>query len=183
MSHIHYTPMDASHIRDVLVLQEANLACNLSESEQEHGFVTTPFSEEQLQKMIKQEHVFIALDEEKVIGYIICASWQYLSRYPIFEYMVGLFDDIEWKGRDITTSNSYQYGPVCLHKDYRGRGIIIEFFQYARKEMTPHYSYALTFINMRNKRSAQAHMNKLHLDYIQEFRFKGQRYHMLGFVI
>ncbi len=181
MPNIHFSRMDASHIEGFLTLQEENLLSNIEESEHEHGFVTTPFTAEQLQKLIKREHVFVALDEDAVIGYIVCASWQYLSRYPIFEYMVSLFDDVEWKGRDVTDDNSYQYGPVCLHKDYRGRGILIEFFQYVKKRMAQHYPYAMTFVNTRNKRSANAHMNKLQLDYIQEFRFKGQRYHMLGF--
>lgn len=179
---IQFTRATRAHIAGFLELQAENLLANLSESEQANGFVTTPFTTEQLEQLIDEEDLFVALDGELVMAYIVCASWAYLNQYPIFTYMVSLFPDITWDNHHITTDNSYQYGPVCIAKAYRGQGIFTEFFHFCRKAMAEKYPYSLTFVNSRNIRSREAHKRKLGLDHIQDFQFNEQTYHMLGFV-
>jgi hypothetical protein len=178
---IIFTRATSQHIEGFLRLQQLNLISNIDEHLHSGGFVTTPFTTQQLHTLMSDEHLFIALDGETVIGYMVCASWQFLQQYPIFAHMITLIPELKWEEHHVTTHNSYQYGPICIDAAYRGQGILEQFFCYARQEMYHHYDYALTFINKRNTRSAKAHIQKLQLDVISEFEFKGQEFHLLAF--
>ena len=178
---ITFTRADASHISGFLELQSQNLLSEVPKVAQAGGFVTTPFTVAQLEHMIAQEDIFIALYGQEVVGYIVCASWAFLSQYLIFAYMATLLGDITQFGEKITAGNSYQYGPICIAEAWRGKGVLEPFFAFARQAMQPKYPYALTFVNTRNQRSREAHERKLGLQRIQPFSFSGQNYAMFGF--
>ncbi len=95
--------------------------------------------------MIAQEDLFVALDGEEVAGYLVCASWSFLSQYLIFAYMTTLLGEITQFGEKITAANSYQYGPVCIAEAWRGKGVLKPFFDYATDAMKAKYPYGLTF--------------------------------------
>jgi GNAT superfamily N-acetyltransferase len=172
---------NASHILGFLALQERNLLIHVPESKQAGGFVTTPFTEAQLQEILVKEDVFVALHEGEVMGYVVCASWSYLSQYLIFAFMMKLLPSVTAFEEAVTERNSYQYGPVCVAEAWRGKGVFEQLFAYARAQMQAKYPYALTFVNKRNRRSFEAHTRKLGLRPLQEFSFSGQHFHMFGF--
>jgi hypothetical protein len=176
-----YRRADASHIAGFLALQEENLLTNVPEEAHAGGFVTTPFTEEQLRHMLAKEDIFVAVHEGEVVGYLVAASWPYLSQYLIFAYMVTLLPTVTQFGEMLSEHNSYQYGPICVAKAWRGTGVFERLFTYGRLKMQAKYPYALTFVNKRNKRSRTAHERKLGLHPLQEFTFSGQHFHMYGF--
>lgn len=176
---IKYALATFDNIEGILKLQEKNLVSNLKADEKADGFVTTPFSSEQIENLIKLNGVFIALDEKKVISYVMCASWQYWIAWPMFEYMVSFLETLEYKGQKLTMNNSYQYGPICVAKEYRGNKIFENIFEFARKEMNKRYPILVTFINKINVRSYEAHVRKLGLDVITEFKFNNNNFYEL----
>ena len=112
-------------IEGVLSLQELYLVSNLTEEEKEFGFVTTPFTIAQLTEVIVNKGLFIAKDNHKVIAYVFAESWTFFNQYPIFNYMSSLFPNLTFQDfGEITTTNSFQYGPICIHAAYRGKGLI-----------------------------------------------------------
>jgi hypothetical protein len=181
ISSITYRRADASHSAGFLALQEKNLLANVPEAQRSGGFVTTPFTPTQLQQLLAHEDVFVALHDGQVVGYVVAASWSFLSQYLIFAYMVTLLPSVTQFGETLDVRNSYQYGPVCIDVAWRGTGAFERLFAYARQQMQPKYAYALTFVNKRNKRSREAHERKLGLRPLQEFSFNGQHFHMFGF--
>jgi len=58
----------------ILDLQEINLFENLSESEKENGFVTTPFTISQLKELLNERGLFVAESEGKILGYTMAAN-------------------------------------------------------------------------------------------------------------
>ena len=76
-----------SDIAGVLALQELYLVANLSIEEKASGFVTTPFTIEQLTEVIQKSELFIAKDNDKIIAYIFTGSWDFFQQWPIFNYM------------------------------------------------------------------------------------------------
>jgi hypothetical protein len=170
-----------SDIDGILALQELYLVSNLSEEEKEGGFVTTPFTIEQLTEVIKQEGLFVAKDNGKIIAYIFAASWGYFSQWPIFNHMTAMFPDLSFKDFDITATNSFQYGPICIHTAYRGKGLINPFFEFMRIHMMKKYPLSITFINKINKPSQKAHIEKLKWTVITDFQFNNNNYLMLAY--
>ena len=66
-------------IPGISVLQEKNLFENLSESEMEDGFVTTPFTTAQLEALLVDRGIFVAVEDGEIMGYAMAASWEYCA--------------------------------------------------------------------------------------------------------
>ena len=171
----------SNDIGGIAALQELYLVSNLSEKEKESGFVTTRFTTEQLAEIIEQEGLFIAKDDKKIIAYIFGGSWNFFNQWPIFNHMTALFPSLSFLDFDITTTNSFQYGPICIAKEYRGKGLIKLFFEFMRIHMVKKYPLSLTFINKTNIPSTKAHTEKLKWSIISEFQFNNNNYFILAY--
>lgn len=170
-----------SDIQGVLALQDLYLVTNLSEEEKAFGFVTTPFTVQQLTEVIQKEELFLAKDNNKIIGYIFAGSWEFFNQWPIFNYMNSLFPKLTFLDFKITTTNSFQYGPICIHKNYRGKGLITSLFELMRINLSQKYPLSLTFINKINIPSTKAHTEKLKWTIIGDFQFNTNDYYILAY--
>lgn len=144
------------------------------------GFVTTAFTKEQLANLINQERgLFVARDEGKVVAYVMAASWQFWSAWPMFAHMIKGLQNLEYLGQVLSVDNSYQYGPICIDKSVRGSGVLEAIFEFSRAEMSKRYPILVTFINKINTRSFEAHTHKLGLEVIHEFEYNNNHYYEL----
>jgi hypothetical protein len=171
-----------SDINGVLQLQEQNLFRNLSIEELKNGFVTTPFTRAQIEEIIEQDGLFVGLDNKlSIIAYVFAGSWAYFSQWEIFNVMTSRFPKLSFHNVPITTKNTFQYGPICIHKDYRGQGMIYRIFETMRMAFVEKYPISVTFINSINKISEHAHTQKLGWEIVDEFEFNGNTYIALAF--
>lgn len=168
-------------IDGVLELQKLYLVSNLTDEEKKSGFVTTPFSVEQLTYVITNEGLYVAKDENKIIAYLFAESWDYFSQYPIFEYMISLFPKLEFQDFQVNSTTSFQYGPICIDKEYRGKGLIHLLFEFMRIYTVKRYPLGITFINKTNVPSLKAHTEKLKWTVIGDFEFNNNEYYILAY--
>lgn len=169
-------------IPGVLSLQEKYLFKNLDVLSRKQGFVTTPFTIPQLEEIIKQNGLFVAKNtDHKIIAYAFAGSWDYFKQWEIFDYMISTFSKLSFKGKPITTENSFQYGPVCIDENYRGQGVLNQIFETMRIEFQKTYPLSITFINRVNTVSEVAHTKKLGWEIIDEFEFNSNKYITLAF--
>jgi len=173
---------NTNDINGILSLQERNLYSNLTEIERKSGFVTTPFTASQIQEIIKQNGIFIAENKNKeIISYAFAGSWEYFEQWEIFNFMVSRFPKLSFNGKAITSKNSFQYGPICIDKNYRGNGLLNLIFEEMRIEFLKKYLISITFINKANAISEKAHTKKLGWKIIDEFEFNNNIYIGLAF--
>ena len=168
-------------INSILELQEKNLVSNLKDDEKNDGFVTTPFTINQLKELITLEGIFLCKIENETLAYVMCASWNYWIAWPMFEYMHSFLHTLEYKGIKLNKTNSYQYGPICVKKEYRGKDIFSNLYEFARVEMNKRYPILITFINKINKRSYEAHVRKLNLEVLCDFKFNDNDFYLLAY--
>jgi hypothetical protein len=169
-----------SDIDGVLQLQNKYQIDTIAEEDKKDGFVTTSFTKEQLTKLIEEEQgLFIAENQDGIVAYVMAASWQYWSAWPLFAYMIQDLPNLEYRGQRLSVENSYQYGPICVDKSVRGSGVLEKIFELARKEMAKRFSFLVTFINKINPRSYEAHTRKLDLELLQEFDYNSNSYYEL----
>jgi hypothetical protein len=178
---ITFQVAEFTDIEGVLALQEKYLVSNLNEEEKKSGFVTTPFTVAQLESVIAKNELFLAKDTGVVVAYIFSGSWSFFEQWPIFVYMTSLFNDLRFQNFEITTKNSFQYGPVCIDKAYRGKGLINELFELMRIHLSKKYPLSLTFINKNNITSQRAHTEKLKWTIIGDFEFNNNQYFILAY--
>lgn len=173
---------NTSDIKGILSLQERNLFSNLTEKERENGFVTTPFTKKQIEEIILQNGIFIAENNQKcIIAYAFAGSWKYFEQWEIFNFMIARFPKLSFNNSKISTKNSFQYGPVCIDKEYRGKSILNLIFEEMRIEFAKKYPISITFINKVNVISEKAHTKKLGWKIIDEFKFNNNNYLGLAF--
>lgn len=172
---------DLSDIDGILALQSRYLYANLSESERLNGFVTTPFTPDQLKTLIDDNGAFVAVVDGGVCGYALAGSWQFYFQWPIFPYMAARFPTLDFMGRAITTENSFQYGPVCISEKYRGSDLFPRLFEQMRLGFSNRYPIGVTFINRLNQRSYNAHTRKLGIQVVDQFEFGDRPYYGLAF--
>lgn len=169
-------------ITGILALQELYLFRNLDDEQRKEGFVTTPFTVTQLEQILQERGLFVAENEaSKIIAYAFAASWKYFEQWEIFNYMVSRFPNLSFEGKEITTQNSFQYGPVCIEKKYRGTGLLQLIFEEMRLELLKRYPISITFINKMNLVSENAHTKKLGWKIIDTFEFNNNQYIGLAF--
>jgi hypothetical protein len=171
---------ELSEIDDVLELHYRYHVDCMAEEDKSDGFVTTQFTKEQMEDLVKKENgLFIAKKNGNVVAYVMAASWGFWSIWPMFAFMIKELPNLEYHGQILSIENSYQYGPICIDKSVRGSGILEKIFEFAKKMMSGRFPILVTFVNKKNERSYQAHTRKLGLDVIQEFDFNGNSYYEL----
>jgi hypothetical protein len=165
-------------IDNILKLHAKYQLATIAQEDKKDGFVTTGFTQEELKDIIEQEQgIFIAVEDDVVLGYVMSASWQFWSKWPMFVHMIKDLPKLNYLGQTLSIDNSYQYGPVCIDKSVRGSGLLEKLFDFALESMSKRYPILVTFVNKINERSYAAHKRKLGLDVIQEFEFNGNHYY------
>ncbi len=168
-------------IPQIMTLQKKYHISTILEEDKKDGFVTTLFTEDQFRELIDQENgIAIALDGSQVVAYAMAASWEYWSKWPLFQHMIQDLPTLTYRNLQLNIENSYQYGPICIDKAYRGTDVLPGVFNFSANQMKEKYQILVTFINQINPRSYKAHVDKLGLDVIKEFDFNNNHYYELA---
>ena len=171
-----------SDIENIQKLHARYQIDTIKEEDKKDGFVTTSFSKEELSDIITQEQgIFLAIEDNQIIGYVMSASWQFWSKWPMFAFMIEDLPNLEYLGEKLSLDNSYQYGPICIDKSVRGTGVLEKLFDFALESMSKRYKILVTFVNKINQRSYVAHSRKLGLETIQEFSYNNNNYYEMVF--
>lgn len=168
-------------LEGILALHRQYHVNSIALADKPDGFVTTNFTQEQLQALIEQERgVTIATEGDTVIAYAMAASWQFWSAWPLFVHMIAKLPEHTYNGQVLSVENSYQYGPICVAKAYRSTGLFETIFHASLASMASRYPIMVTFINHINPRSFAAHTKKGKMDTVCTFQFNNNDYYMLA---
>ena len=177
-----YRNAKTEDISAIAELQKKYHVATISDEDKAGGFVTTLFTDAQFREIIEKENgITLACEDTRIIAYVMAASWGYWARWPLFEHMIKDLENTEYRGRKLSVENSYQYGPICIDKEYRGTEVLKRVFDASRKQMHERYPILITFINHINSRSYYAHTKKLKLEVIKSFEFNNNQYYELGY--
>ena len=171
---------ELSDIDATLALHAKYQLATINEEDKKDGFVTTAFTKDQLTDLInKEKGLFIAKEGDQVMAYVMAASWQFWSIWPMFAHMVKDLPNLTYLDQKLSIDNSYQYGPICIDKSLRSTDLLLDIFDFSRVEMAKRFPILVTFINKINPRSYVAHTKKLGLKVIQEFEYNNNHYYEL----
>ena len=172
---------EMNDLEGVMALHKQYHVDSINPADKPDGFVTTNFTPEQLQALVEKERgITIAKDGERVICYAMAASWQFWSEWPFFVHMIQQLPEHSFEGQVLSTDNSYQYGPICVDKQYRGSGVLQKVFDASLDSMASRFPIMVTFINQINHRSYAAHTRKLKMHTVCTFQFNNNDYYMLA---
>lgn len=182
MTQFTYQSATKEHIPQIEGLQARYHVLTISAEDKSDGFVTTLFTTEQFNELIDRENgLSIALDGDRVVAYVMAASWHYWQKWPLFQHMILDLPHNQYHGVTLSLDNSYQYGPICIDKAYRSTEILYGIFEYSRIQMAKRFPILVTFINHVNPRSYVAHVDKLGLEVLKSFEFNNNQYYALAY--
>jgi ribosomal protein S18 acetylase RimI-like enzyme len=146
------------HFQQILELQRENLFTGLSADQQaQQGFVFAEHNIALLKRFATELPQVIALNNDKIVGYNlgmpVSMRNEIASLVPMFEE----FDRCEYKGKPLA---SYKYivgGQVCVHKDFRGHGLLKKLYQETKNRLPSGYQLCVTEVAARNNAGINAH--------------------------
>lgn len=165
----------------VLALHRKYHTASISEADKPDGFVTTNFTDTQLENLVKRENgITIAKQDGIVLSYAMAASWQFWSEWPFFAYMLERLSESRFEGQALSAETSYQYGPMCVDASARGTGVFADVFNASLLHMSDRFPIMATFINQINGRSYAAHTRKVAMKAVGTFQFNNNDYYLLA---
>lgn len=177
---MNYRSAEIKDIPGILLLEKKYHRDSISEEDKPDGCIGTFFSENKLKKLIEEEKgLAVACDGDRMVGFANSASWRFWQAWSVFHPMIDDLPNIKYSGMELSTDNSYQYGPACIDKDYRGTNVLFNLFECSRLLMKDRYPVLVTYVDKSNQRSFQAHSRKLGMQVVKEFEFHGNQLYVL----
>lgn len=165
----------------ILKLQAANYVANLSEEDRREGFLSAEFSRQQIVAMAEDLGVMIAVESGAFAGYLCAFRNEFKHGSPVLAEMLRSYDRVQFKGQPLGSYNSYIYGPVCVGKSYRQRGLLRGLYEAQKRDLMGQFEVGVAFVARNNPHSLQAHIVGLGMDEVGDFEVKGNIYAILAF--
>jgi hypothetical protein len=160
----------------ILKLQAANYIANLSDHEQTEGFLSAEFTREQVTKMAEDLGIMIALESGVLAGYLCAFRNDFTHGSPVLAKMFESYDAVWFEGKPLVSYKTYVYGPVCIDRDYRRRGLLRGLVEAQKRDLAGRFELGVGFVSRSNPHSLDAHLCGLGMTDVGEFDVKGNRY-------
>jgi Acetyltransferase (GNAT) family len=176
-------PALAADIQPILSIQTANLHANLTEEERRDGFLSAAFTVEHFAQMMREVAVMAAEDGGEVCAYLCAGTLAFHRQFPLLAAMLDRFPRVHFLGRPLAAQRTFIYGPVCVARPHRGRGLLRGLYDALRREVAGGYDAGVAFVAKDNQRSLAAHTEGLGMTIAGDFAFNGKKYWILAFHI
>lgn len=167
----------------ILRIQSANFVGNMSEEEQEDGFLSAEFSPEQIEQMAEDLGIMVAADSGSVVGYLCAFRREFEHGSPVLAKMLESYDRVRFEGKALSAYKSYLYGPVCIDRNHRRRGLLRGLYEAQKKDLAGQFEVGVAFVARSNDHSLQAHVAGLGMSEAGDFEANGKVYVILAFRI
>ena len=178
---VHLTQAFFEHdLQQILALQKANLAEQISETElQQEGFVTVKHDLKLLKALNEPNPHIIAKLGEEVIGYALVMSAEKADTVPVLIPMFEQIEKLTFEGQRLGAGRYVVMGQICIAKAYRGQGLFKALYLHMQACLQAQFPYVITEVSDRNKRSLRAHQ-KVGFHPLEIYNDpSGERWHLL----
>jgi len=181
MSAVLYRRAKPEDYPAILRLQTANYIANLSEEERTEGFLSAEFTPEQVAEMAEDLGIMVAVESGSIAGYLCAFRNEFNHGSPVLAKMFESYDRVQLDGKPLSSYKSYVYGPVCIDRDYRRRGLLHGLYQAQKKDLAGQFEAGVAFVSRDNPHSLQAHVAGLGMIEVGDFELRGRVYVILAF--
>jgi len=167
----------------ILRLQSANFIANLSESEREEGFLSARFTLEQTAQIAEDLGTMVAVVDDALAGFLCAFRRDFDTGSPVIAKMLDSYDRLTFAGKPLNSFHSYIYGPVCIAREYRRRGLLRGLYEAQKNDLAGRFEVGVAFVSRSNPHSLQAHVAGLGMIEVGDFELKGNIYVILAFQV
>ena len=181
MAVIDYRRANPVDYNEILNLQAANYVANLSAEERKEGFLSAQFTAEQTAQIAEDLGTMVALVDHKVAGFLCAFRNEFETGSPVIAKMMESYDRLTFEGRPLNVFKSYIYGPVCIGREYRRRGLLHGLYDAQKRDLVGRFDVGVAFVARNNPHSLQAHVAGLGMAEAGDFECHGNLYVALAF--
>jgi L-amino acid N-acyltransferase YncA len=156
-------PATRDDIAGILDLQDRNLRRN-------GGALSVAFSAAWFEIAVDDMPVIVVRRAGRVVGYVVSTPLAAQAHDPIIQGMLRAYPGAH---------GAYNYGPICVAEDERGRGLAGAMFAALRQRLPAREGF--TFIRRDNTVSLQVHA-KMGMRQVAEFTHAGAGYVVVAYV-
>ena len=124
---------------------------------EKEGYVTWPYSIEDLRVIHQITPSIVIKDDDKVIAYLIILVSEVREVYQPLKNILKLLGPSSYQDRLFEDYKYYILGQDCVQRDYRGRGLIKLLFDFQKKHLAPRYDLGVSAISVHNPLSQRIH--------------------------
>jgi predicted GNAT superfamily acetyltransferase len=165
----------------ILRLQSANFIGNLSIEERQEGFLSAEFTFRQVAEMAEDLGTTIASVDGDVVAFLCAFRSKFNHGSPVNAKMLESYDQVEFDGKALSSYHSYIYGPVCIDRAYRRRGLLRGLYEVQKQELAGCFEVGVAFVSRSNPHSLKAHVAGLGMTEVGNFELNGNVYTILAF--
>ena len=181
MSGISYRRASREEYPAILRLQSANYIGNLLAEERQQGFLSAQFSSAQVSEIAQDLGTMVALVGSEVAGFLCAFRREFNTGSPVIAKMLECYDRVKFDGKPLSSYNSYIYGPVCIGREYRQRGLLRGLYEAQKHDLAGQFEVGVAFVSRSNPHSISAHVAGLGMMEIGDFDVKDNTYVILVF--
>ncbi len=181
MSSIEYRRAKPEDYPAILHLQSANFIANLGEQERRQGFLSAQFTLEQTGQIAEDLGTMVAAIDNSVVGFLCAFRKEFDTGSPVIAKMLESYGRLSFQGKPLSSLSSYIYGPVCIGRESRGRGLLRGLYEAQKKDLAGQFDIGVAFVSRDNPHSLSAHIHGLGMAEAGDFKVKGNIYATLAF--
>ena len=149
-------------IAGMLELQEEN-------QKSRGGTLSVALSRQWFEQDLAEMPIVVARNDGRVVGFVVSASFAAYAQVPIVKAMLRVYS-----GSD----GAYLYGPICVARAERGRGLAARMFAALRMQLRGREG--ILFIRRDNDASMRAHL-KMGMHEVGEFTYHNAIHAILAY--
>lgn len=159
-------------------LQNGNLITTLGDQKSD-GFLSAAFTAEQFTEFRESVAVIVAVDDTSVVGFACASTVEFCKQNPLPASMIARFAGIVIGGKNLAELRSVICGPICVAKNFRGKGIFEELYSTLFRSVGNDFDVALALVSTENPRSIKAH-EKIAMTSVDNFEFNGREFYTVA---
>lgn len=174
-------PAQSADFPAILALQAQNVPEHLSVEQRRQGFIVSKMDEAQLARINAALGILVAEAEGELAGFICLTQANVQPRPEVVDAMLAVLESQRFNGRPINQLRYFLYGPVCLDRRWRGKGVLKQLFAAVKAHTRASYDLGILFIDDANPHSLAAHQQGLGMTTVTTFSCRDKRYYLLAF--
>jgi len=174
MSTVQYRRAIPEDYPEIVRLNEANFIANLTAEEREEGFLSAVFSDKQVAAMAGDLGIMVAVVDARVAGFLCAFRNEFDHGSPVVARMIASYERMGFEGKSLSSYHSYVYGPVCIGRAFRRRGLLRGLYEAQRREMAGQFEIGVALVSRENVHSLDAHVAGLGMIEAGDFEVNGK---------
>ena len=154
---------------------------NLSEEERKEGFLSAEFSPEQVSRLAADLGTTLATINGELLGFRCAFRNEFDHGSPVIATMLATYDLVTFDGHPLSSYSTYIYGPVCIHRDYRRKGLLRGLYAAQKQDLAGQFDVGVAFVSRSNPHCLDAHTAGLGMTEVGDFELMGNVYVILAF--